>query len=155
MGHGRKSGANDPLFWFSSRELRQKIRKIMPPQYFKRFPLYFEQYGCIHCKSRRVPHQANGLCSACSALIRLRFDRIEQSLNQERQSSKPERAVLYMQKVSSARQLVADIRDDPANRKFLSRKSPSLPAYYLGTGRKRGVHKGDFDTGKLSWKRVS
>lgn len=155
MGESRKAIRDDSICWFGSREVLHKIRKVMPPTYFKRFPLYFEQYGCIHCKRRDVPHCANGLCSACSALIRLRFDRIGKRLDRESQPLPPERATLYIRKVSSARRLLEDLLDNPSHKKFLSNNtSPITAAPYLGKSSKCKIFRGDFDTGKLAWKKM-
>lgn len=150
----RSSVVNDSIMWFGSQEIRNKIRKFLPPEYFKRFPLYFEQYGCIHCKRRDVPHCANGLCSACSALIRLRFDRIGKRLNREKQPRKSERATFYLRKVSSARQLLEDMLRDPANKKFLSKNGSPPPVTYLARKSNYRVFSSDFDTGTVSWKRT-
>jgi len=154
----RRSNAvnkDDSITWFGSDEIRFKIRRLLPPEYLRRFPLYFEQYGCIHCKRRDVPHCCNGLCSACSALIRLRFDRISKRLSQEKQPAKSERATLYLRKVSSARQLLEDVLGDPTNKKFLSKNGSRLPATYLGKKSYYRVFNSDFDNGKVSWKRIS
>jgi hypothetical protein len=155
MRRGRTVSENDSICWFGSREVFHKIRKFMPPEYFRRFPLYFQQYGCIHCKRRDVPHCANGLCSACSALIRLRFDRIGKRLNREKHPAKSERAAAYIRKVSSARQLLEDILGDPTNKKFLSKKGSPLPVTYLGKKSTHRVFNSDFDTGTVSWKRIN
>jgi len=154
LRRGHKGRTYNSIFWFGSRELFHKIRRSMPPEYFKRFPLYFEQYGCIHCKRRDVPHCANGLCSACSVLIRLRFDRIGKRLSREKQPIKPERATLYMRKVSSARHLLEDLLGDPGNKKFLSKKGSPLFVSYLAKKSNHRVFNSDFDTGKLAWKRA-
>jgi hypothetical protein len=153
---GRVSAVNkeDSLMWFGSQEMRSKIRRFLPPEYFKRFPLYFRQYGCIHCKRRDVPHCANGLCSACSVLIRLRFDRIGKRLSREKQPHKSERATIYLRKVSSARQLLEDMLGDPANRKFLSKNGSPLQVAYLAKKSNYRVFNSDFDTGTVSWKRT-
>lgn len=154
MARRRTARGDGSIFWFGSRETFHKIRKFVPPEYLKRFPLYFEQYGCIHCKRRDVPHGSSGLCSACSVLIRLRFDRIGKRLIREKHPPEPERATLYMQKVSAARKLLEDMLGDPVNKKFLSKKGPPGLVPYLGKRSSRRVFKGDFDTGKLSWKRM-
>ena len=152
MGRSSKT-KEDSICWFGSREIFHKIRKTMPPAYFKRFPLYFEQYGCIHCGRKDVPHCANGLCSACSTLIRLRFERIGKRLAQEDQPIPPERATLYLRKVTSARQLLEDLIRDPALKKFASKKASPVVAY-LGKKSRPRVFRGDFDSGKLSWIRT-
>jgi hypothetical protein len=154
MGRSRSAIKDDSICWFGSREVLHKIRKVMPPEYFKRFPAYFEQYGCIHCKRRDVPHCANGLCAACSTLIRLRFERIGKRLIRERQPVPPERATLYLQKVSSARRLLEDLAGDPAHKRFLANNTSPGFSPFLGKQSTRRVFKGDFDTGKLSWKRI-
>lgn len=145
---------DDSILWFGSRDMRHKIRKCISPEYLKRFPLYFQQYGCIHCKRRDVPHCANGLCSACSALIRLRFDRIGKRLSREKQPRRSERATVYLRKVSSARQLLEDMLGDPTNKKFLSKNGSPLPVAYLAKKSNYRVFHSDFDTGTVSWKRA-
>jgi hypothetical protein len=60
-----------------------------------------------------------------------------------------------MQKVSAARKLLEDMLGDPVNKKFLSKKGPPGLVPYLGKrSSNRRVFKGDFDTGKVSWKRM-
>jgi hypothetical protein len=154
MGRQRTIRRYDSIYWFGSREMFHKIRKVISPEYLKRFPLYFEQYGCIHCKRRDVPHCANGMCSACSVLIRLRFDRIGKRLLREKQPAEPERATIYLRKVSSARQLLEDMLCDPANKKFMPKKSPPVLTPYMGKRSNHRVFKSEFDTGKLAWKRI-
>ena len=155
MGRRSPVTKDDSIMWFGSREMRLKIRKFVSPEYLKRFPLYFQQYGCIHCKRRDVPHSANGLCSACSVLIRLRFDRIGQRLSREKQPPKSERATIYLRKVSSARQLLEDVLGDPTNKKFLPKKGSPLPVSYLAKKSNYRVFSSDFDTGTASWKRAN
>jgi hypothetical protein len=153
MGRNNAVNKDDSITWFGSSKIRYKIRRLLPPEYLKRFPLYFEQYGCIHCKRRDVPHCANGLCAACNALIRLRFDRIGKRLSREKRPLKSERASIYLRKVSSARDLLLDILGDPAHKKFLQNKSSLSPVAYLGKKSNYRVFNSDFDTGKVSWKR--
>lgn len=155
MMRGRPARKDDSIMWFGSREMRNKIRKFLPPEYLERFPLYFEQFGCIHCKRRDVPHCCNGLCSACSVLIRLRFDRIGRRLLREKQVPKSERAILFLRKVSFARQLLEDMLGDPTNKKFLPKKGSPLPVAYLGKRSNYRVFNSDFDTGTVSWKRIN
>lgn len=154
MGRGRAVNKDDSIMWFGSREIRHKIRRFLPPEYLKRFPLYFHQYGCIHCKRRDVPHCCNGLCSPCSALIRLRFDRIGKRLIREKRTAKSERATIYLRKVSTARRLLEDMIGDPTNKKFLPKKGSSLPVIYLAKKSNYRVFNSDFDTGTVSWKRA-
>jgi len=155
MGRGHTGNKDDSIIWFGSKEIRRKLRRSLPPEYFNRFPLYFQQYGCIHCKRRNVPHCANGLCAACSALIRLRFDRIGKRLSREKQPPKSERATVYLRKVTSARQLLEDMLGDPANKKFLPGKRFLLPVNYLAKQSNHRVFSSDFDTGTVSWKRIN
>lgn len=154
MASTKAGSRRDSLLWFGSRETLHRIQQSVHPTYFRKFPLYFEQYGCIHCKRRDVSHCCNGLCSACSALIRLRFDRIHKRLQYEQRPKEPERASVYLQKVNSARQLLTDLRSDPTNRRFLAGPGLPMSVKYLAQGSKRRVFSSDFDTGKLSWKRI-
>jgi hypothetical protein len=59
--------------WFSNNECAAAIRRVVPPTLFHKMRYYFEDWGCLICKSKERPHVSNGMCGQCAARIQKRL----------------------------------------------------------------------------------
>jgi len=98
--------------WFISRDLWRSMQLLLPINYHERLRIYFDKYGCISCKRRKVPYLCNGLCLPCVGLIDNRLGRIDKlrHASQARPAMTSPRSLLRRRK--SARDLLADFRKD-------------------------------------------
>ena len=69
------SPAGDELFlqpWFVSKPLSLKLRALLPASQLLKMRYYFEDYGCLRCGARGKMYASNGMCKACSIVVRAR-----------------------------------------------------------------------------------
>jgi hypothetical protein len=61
--------------WFLPRNTCNEILRLLPPEWKRRMRYYYDDYGCMRCDRKDVPHQGCGLCEKCSGTVarRLRF----------------------------------------------------------------------------------
>ncbi len=59
--------------WFLNKECTAAIRRIVPRALLHKMRYYFEDWGCLICKSKDRPHASNGMCGQCAARIKKRL----------------------------------------------------------------------------------
>jgi hypothetical protein len=59
--------------WFLNRGAANAIMRLIPQTCLSRMRWYFEDYGCISCKKKKVEYHGNGLCMNCHATVRRRL----------------------------------------------------------------------------------
>lgn len=55
--------------WFLPRRTCNEILRLLPPEWKKRMRYYFDDYGCMRCDRRDVPHQRCGFCEKCCRMV--------------------------------------------------------------------------------------
>ena len=75
LGRVKALDAGVGLFppWFVPMEVFKQFQRMLPAYYHQRFRLYFDRFGCICCKRKRVLYCCSGLCISCSSLINERL----------------------------------------------------------------------------------
>ena len=96
--------------WFLSRELLKQVEALLPSHYQRRFRIYFDKYGCIRCRRKRVLYGGNGLCLPCIGLVSDRMDRIDAKLRNAGLLDPKGPAKAFLRRRQSARDLLADFR---------------------------------------------
>lgn len=102
--------SNDVLFqpWFLSKPVSKAILRLIPPEYIARMRWYFDDYGCLYCKRKKVLYQANGFCIECGTMIR---KRLVQTVKRRGKKLRPEASRApssYFDRVQAAEDLLAD-----------------------------------------------
>jgi hypothetical protein len=71
----KKRASDDPLLqpWFLSMPVAKAILRLIPAEYVARMRWYFEDYGCICCKRKKVMYYGNGFCIDCGPRVRRRL----------------------------------------------------------------------------------
>ena len=72
---GRANGLHEISLqpWFLNNECAAAIRRIVPPALLHKMRYYFEDWGCLICKSKNRPHASNGMCGQCATRIQKRL----------------------------------------------------------------------------------
>ena len=96
--------------WFLSRDLLKQVDALLPSLYHKRFRIYFDKYGCIRCRRKRVLYGANGLCLPCIGLVSDRMDRIDAKLRGAGLLDPKGPTKAFLRRRQTAREMLADFR---------------------------------------------
>lgn len=64
--------------WFAtSTALAAAIRRHASIFQRKKFSLYFQQWGCVVCKTKERPHQSHAMCQRCFVKFVMRLKQLE------------------------------------------------------------------------------
>lgn len=55
--------------WFRSRGEAQEVKRQQTIPEQRKWSVYYERYGCLHCHSDKRLHAGGGLCTQCRAKI--------------------------------------------------------------------------------------
>lgn len=95
--------------WFLPKVISQKIIRIVPPGYRKRFRFYFDDFGCLGCGRKDIPYRSLGFCEVCHSKITIRM---RHSLKRHRRElgvgGTTPRVRWYVEQVDRAQELLAD-----------------------------------------------
>lgn len=59
--------------WFVGRQSAAAIHRLIPDPYFQKMLFYFEDWGCMVCRSRTRRYGSNGMCHVCVTRIQKRL----------------------------------------------------------------------------------
>lgn len=59
--------------WFLPRDLAFAIKRMLPPEHRHRMRFFFDDYGCMRCRTKDAPYGSNGLCKACMQEVKLKL----------------------------------------------------------------------------------
>jgi hypothetical protein len=96
--------------WFVDRQSAAAIHRLIPRAYFQKMLFYFEDWGCMVCRSKTRRYGSNGMCHICVTRIQKRL-----FLGLKRRALMPEPkiavkdAVDDADRVRSARTLLKDL----------------------------------------------
>jgi len=109
---GSKPDVQNGLFppWFVPMEVFKQFQRLLPALYHQRFRLYFDRYGCIHCKCKKVLYGCSGLCISCLPLVDSRLRQVDKDMKRLHGGKKIAPAKRFLSGRESARQLLADLR---------------------------------------------
>jgi hypothetical protein len=113
----------------------KQFQRLLPALYHQRFRLYFDRYGCIHCKRRQVLYSCSGLCISCLPLVDGRLRQVDKDMKKLYGGKKCAPAKRFPSGRESARQLLADLRGKAQETWIRSKKS--LPSNNSTFGRLR------------------
>lgn len=108
-GQSNKPNSSLVLPWFLSRKTHRKVHELLPQIYRKRLHKYFQLYGCIRCQRKNRLYYSNGLCRNCSSLLSARLHRCDRLMADEYREATMPPQNLMLNKISSARSLLADL----------------------------------------------
>lgn len=95
--------------WLLPKEVSQRIIRLIPPGYRKRFRFYFEDFGCMSCRRKDVVYRTLGFCEICHSKI---TERMRLSMRRHRKklgvTKASPRVRWYIDHVNQAEKLLAD-----------------------------------------------
>jgi hypothetical protein len=59
--------------WFLPAQTAFAIKRILPPEHRHRMKFFFEDYGCMRCRTKDAPYGSNALCKACMQEVKLKM----------------------------------------------------------------------------------
>lgn len=75
--YSRKSASDLALVqpWFLPRRTSQQILQLLPAEWKRRMRYCFDDYGCLRCDRKDIPHLCCGFCDKCGGMVlrRLKF----------------------------------------------------------------------------------
>lgn len=95
--------------WFLSKPVSKAILRLIPPEYIARMRWYFDDYGCLYCKRKKVLYQSNGFCIECGAMIRRRLVQTVKRREKKLRLESSRSAGSYFGPVQAAEDLLADL----------------------------------------------
>lgn len=112
--------------WFLPTRTARLIKNLLPPDFRQRLRDYFDDYGCLRCRRRKVPYQSNGMCRRCAIGV---FHRMYASANRRLKERLPRRyGREFVEKEYSAHKLLRGL----VARARKARKPPSAKLVHLG-----------------------
>jgi hypothetical protein len=119
------AGRSLPPFFLTSK-VRKSIEKLLPTEHHQRLRLYFDTYGCLHCRLKNVIYGGNGFCFRCLSAIRKRLTKLDKELRARFSDPSPDMQEYYLRPYSTARHLLADLI--PKLGKRSTQRKPELKA---------------------------
>lgn len=107
---------------FLTLKLRKSIERLLPAEHHQRLRLYFDAYGCLHCRHKAAIYGGNGFCRLCLGAIGKRLKKVDKELRAMFSDPSPDLEEEYLRPYSSARHLLADLI--PKMGKRLSQRKP-------------------------------
>jgi hypothetical protein len=101
--------------WFLDRACAAAIRRMVPELFVHKMRFYFEDWGCLMCKSKTRRHGSNGFCHQCTSKVqkRLYWCMRKRALPSTPRGSTREDEIQQMDRVRIARTLLSDlVRED-------------------------------------------
>jgi hypothetical protein len=96
--------------WFLDRDTMRKIEALLPFYYHKRLRFYFDTHGCIRCSRKDIDYACSGLCLRCKGLVDERLRRTDKKLKEEYDLGPALPSALYLKRITTARDLLKDLR---------------------------------------------
>lgn len=77
----------------------------------RKWSLYFEQWGCLRCNRKTVPHASGGQCPTCNGLIANRLGAIKRAWNEAHPQQQTEQDIdALTSRVRAAERLLGRVR---------------------------------------------
>jgi len=97
--------------WFLDYRCASALRKMMPEILVHKMRFYFDDWGCLVCRSKKRRYGSNGMCHICATRIQKRLywclqRRAPKTLDQTRATRSADE---HLDRVQIARTLLADI----------------------------------------------
>ncbi len=70
--------------WFRTKREAYELRRLQTVPERKKWGLYYERYGCLHCHTKKRPHASTGFCAPCRATIAQQLESIIRELGEAR-----------------------------------------------------------------------
>jgi hypothetical protein len=96
--------------WFLNMDNAKAIQRLIPRKYFSRMRWFFDDYGCLRCKRKRILYSGNGLCTLCRHIvIRQLGYSMKRRLKNFREPEPPNPKTWYPARAEAAENLLADL----------------------------------------------
>src|SRR5258707_4779546 len=73
------TGRSLPPFFLTCK-VRKSIEKLLPTEHHQRLRLYFDTYGCLHCRLKNVIYGGHGVCCSCLCVINRAVGRLRKKM---------------------------------------------------------------------------
>jgi hypothetical protein len=98
--------------WFLNKKCASAIRSLVPEAFVHKMRFYFDDWGCLVCRSKKRRYAANGMCHICSTRIQKRLFLCLQRRDMQdarRADGLPPTLIDGVERVRSARTLLSDL----------------------------------------------
>ena len=107
--------------WFLPRDMAFAVKRIVPPEHRHKMKFFFDDYGCMRCRKRKVTYGSNGLCKPCMQEVKLK---LFFAIKRRWTAVKPENLPRTFQRMADAQRLLRDLLSQtsaPESRDFRAR----------------------------------
>jgi hypothetical protein len=112
---------------FLTLKVRKSIEKLLPTEHHQRLRLYFDTYGCLHCRHKDAIYGGNGFCYLCLHAIEKRLKKVDKKLRAMFSDPSADLEEEYLRPYNAARQLLADLIPKFGNRSTQKKHEPKAP----------------------------
>jgi hypothetical protein len=116
--------------WFLDKKCAAAVRRLIPRICSHKMRFYFEDWGCLVCRSKKRRYGSNGMCHLCTTRIqkRLRLCLQRRAVKESDQGSPARAAQQEPDRVQIAKDLLSDIarREWSPNRLTLQTSVPRV-----------------------------
>ena len=60
--------------WFLDKKCSSAVRRLIPRICIRKMRFYFEDWGCLICRTKKRRYGSNGMCHICTTRIQKRLD---------------------------------------------------------------------------------
>ena len=104
--------ALDTIFlqpWFLNKKCASAIRSLVPDAFVRKMRFYFDDWGCLVCRSKTRKYAANGMCHICSTRIQKRLFWCLQKRSLTLAQTPTPKMIRGVERVRSATTLLSDL----------------------------------------------
>lgn len=104
--------ALDTIFlqpWFLNKKCASAIRGLVPGAFVRKMRFYYDDWGCLVCRSKTRKYAANGMCHICSTRIQKRLFWCLRRRSLTLAESLTPKVISGVERVRSARTLLSDL----------------------------------------------
>ena len=108
----RKYMISDALLqpWFLSLETAKAVLRLIPQKHFSRMRWFFEDFGCLRCRGKKLEYGGNCLCARCRhAVMRCMIRSVERRSKTSKGSKPPSPRRGYLDRAEAAKKLLGDL----------------------------------------------
>lgn len=96
--------------WFVNKKCAAAIRRLLPETSRHKMRFYFEDWGCLICRTKVRGYGSNGMCHVCTTRIQKRlFMSLKRRHEAQAIPVPPQELRIELKRVSSARSLLRDL----------------------------------------------
>ena len=96
--------------WFLSLETAKAVLRLIPRKYFSRMRWFFEDFGCLRCRRKKLEYGGNCLCAPCRhAVMRCMIRSVKRRSKTSKGAKPPVPKRGYLDRAEAAEKLLGDL----------------------------------------------